>query len=69
MEKMTGKVCVVMHVPHSRLKSAGASWQAELALLLKDLRCKSVKADADIWICEAVMNVGHECHDNTVCVC
>ena len=57
-----GKVCVVMHALYG-LKSAGASWRAELASVLQDLRYKSMKADPDIWIQAAVKDNGHEYYE------
>ena len=57
-----GKVCVITCALY-RLKSAGALWQVELAQLLRDLRYESMKADADVWIHKALVDMGHEYYE------
>ena len=58
----TGKVCVLTRALYG-LKSAGASWQAELARVLQDLGYELSMADLDVWIHKVVTNSGHEYYE------
>ena len=60
--KDIGKVCVLTRALYG-LKSAGASWCAELASILQDFGYKLTNADLDIWICAAVTDSGHEYYE------
>lgn len=44
-----GKVLIVVHTLYG-LKSAGASWHATLAQVLRDLGFVSTTDDPDVWI-------------------
>ena len=57
-----GKVCVLTHALYG-LKSARASWCAELVSVLQDLGYKLTKADLDIWIRVAVTDSRHEYYE------
>jgi hypothetical protein len=54
-----GKVCVMVCSLYG-LKSAGAAFRLTLAQLLRDLGCKSSKADPDVWMREARRDDGHK---------
>ena len=57
-----GKVCVLTHALYG-LKSARASWRAELASILQGLGYESTKANLDFWICTVVTDSGHEYYE------
>ena len=57
-----GKILVMVRALYD-LKSAGASWQSELAQLLSNLGYKSMKADTDVWIHKVVKPNGQEYYE------
>jgi hypothetical protein len=57
-----GKVCVLVRALYG-LKSAGASWRAALAEVLRDLGYESTKADPDVWIRAARREDGFEYYE------
>ena len=57
-----GKVLIIVRALYG-LKSAGASWRAELAQLLADIGYTSTKADPDVWIRAATRDDGYEYYE------
>ncbi len=57
-----GKVLIVVHTLYG-LKSAGASWHATLAQVLRDLGFVSTTDDPDVWIRAAVRDDGFEYYE------
>ena len=57
-----GKVCIIVRSLYG-LKSAGAAFRSALAQLLQDLGYKSLKADPDVWLQEAIKDDGHKYYE------